>query len=279
MGIFQQSSRFISTIELFSSLLTKGLIYIEDHMNWETILGYGYVIPWSLSAYPPIWHNWRQRSSSAMSLDFVLLNTVGYFYLLLSLWLQLFCWQTEKDNQLTDRPMVSAFDFYYCLHGFTMNLVLVSQVVWGIRLWNFRSSGARMKPVYRRILLGCLLVGALSGGRFLWHHWRFGWVNADTLTLCNTLFLLKISLSLLKYFPQVKHNFDRKSMNGFPIQSVVCDVVGSICSLAQLTVQIARDHGSLTMAAVDANFGRIGIAIVTLLFNFVYISQWLVYGQ
>ncbi|KAM3165563.1 Cystine transporter [Lachancea thermotolerans] len=249
-------------------------------MNLESALGYGYVIPWSVSIYPVVWHNWRHRSASAMSIDFVIINVFGYLYLLLSLWLQLFCWQTGQEHEDSTRPKITAFDFYYCLHGVVMNMVVVSQVLWGNRVWNFKSGGSpRMKPVYRKLLIGSMIVASLSAGQFLTHNFQMGWNNDNTLAFSNTLYALKISMSLIKYLPQVKHNYERKTLRGFPIQSVVCDVMGSLCSLGQLVVQVARDRTPLTTAVLSANFGRIGIAAVTLFFNFIYISQWLVYGQ
>ncbi|SCU77828.1 LANO_0A01376g1_1 [Lachancea nothofagi CBS 11611] len=250
-------------------------------MDLEKLLGYGYVIPWSISAYPPVYHNWRRNSAAAMSLDFVMMNIVGYFYLLCSLSLQLFCWlEGSQDSGNVSRPKVTNFDFWYCLHGFILNLVVLSQVVWGARIWNFqKGSTSRMKPIYGRILAFSLAVCMASTVQIMWQQAHHGWNNADTLAFCNKLYLLKISMSLIKYIPQVKHNFERKSMKGFPIQSVVCDVFGSVCSLSQLALQIARDEPILTVEVVSANFGRIGIALVTLFFNFVYISQWLLYGE
>ncbi|SCU92867.1 LAFA_0F13388g1_1 [Lachancea sp. 'fantastica'] len=248
-------------------------------MNLEQLLGYGYLIPWSISVYPPVYNNWRRRSAAAMSIDFVMLNIVGYFFLLISLSLQLFKWQDELgEKNEVPRPKVTSFDFWYCLHGFVMNLVILSQVAMGSWLWKFKQTGSnRMKPIYAKILTLFVVSGLLSTVQLLWQQSQYGWRNLNTLRYCNKLYLLKISLSILKYIPQIRHNFERKSMKGFPIQSVACDVLGSICSLSQLTLQIKRDNAILTLSVAGANFGRIGIALVTLLFNFIYISQWLVY--
>ncbi|SCV04060.1 LAME_0H15434g1_1 [Lachancea meyersii CBS 8951] len=250
-------------------------------MDAVQLLGYGYVIPWSISAYPPIYNNWRRNSAAATSLDFVMLNIVGYFYLLTSLWLQLYKWQIEsKAVGELPRPKVTSFDFWYCLHGFAMNLVVLSQILMGITLWKFNQTGStRMKPIYAKILTTSVAVCLLSAIQLLWQQTQHGWQNLDTLAFCNKLYLLKISMSVLKYVPQIRHNFERKSMKGFPIQSVGCDVLGSVCSLCQLVIQIQRDEPVLTLEVVGANFGRVGIALVTLLFNLIYISQWLVYRK
>lgn len=249
-------------------------------MPLEQLLGWCYVIAWSISVYPSVWNNWKLKSTQAVSVDFVMLNTFGYSCLIWSLLLQLYCWQDtvakEDGAQALARPKVSHFDFWYCLHGVVMNLVLCSQVMCGATIWRFHAEQRRMKPVYRKTLLAAITLWLLATLRFFNSIKSNGWDNAVTLAYCNKLILLKILMSLIKYIPQVKHNYERKSMRGFPIEAVLCDLIGGICSIWQLALQLSADQG-FTAAIFIANFGKIGIALVTLFFNFVYISQWIVY--
>lgn len=251
----------------------------------EDLLGLIYVCAWSISMYPPILTNLKQRSSSAVSRDFVMLNTTGYFYLLMSLILQLYFWVPTSTILLEDgtkpvdlRPKISQFDFLYCLHGFAMNLVLVSQVIYGVKLWRLHSDSHqnRMKPYYYRLLVVSQVVFGILTLKFGYETSRDGWDNVRTLSYCNSLFVLKISMSLIKYIPQVIHNHDRKSMKGFAIQSVALDITGGVASLSQLILQITKDQG-FNFVAIVANFGKIGLALVTLVFNVIFISQWLIF--
>lgn len=235
--------------------------------------------------YPPIFTNWRQRSSSAVSRDFVILNSAGYFYLMISLTLQLYKWLPVIELSVEDagkdldmRPKVSNFDFWYCLHGFILNLVLGTQVIYGVKLWKFKADShqIKMKPHYHKLLLISMIVFTALTLTFGYQNVSYGWDNVRTLSYCNNLFLLKISMSLIKYIPQVIHNYDRRSLKGFAIQSVLLDVTGGVASLSQLLWQISRDQGFSYMVFV-ANFGKIGLALVTLVFNFIFISQWLIY--
>lgn len=260
---------------------------MREKWKVEDILGLTYVCAWSVSMYAPVITNLKQRSSSAVSRDFVMLNITGYFYLLASLVLQLYMWIPISTTLPEDRtipvdlkPKVSSFDFWYCFHGFMMNLVLVSQVVSGVKLWNFKTDNHqnRMKPCYYRFLVISLLVFAILTLKFSYENSHNGWDNVRTLSYCNALFVLKISMSLIKYIPQALHNYERKSMKGFSIQSVALDITGGIASLLQLMVQISRDQGFSYMAIV-ANFGKIGLALVTLVFNFIFVSQWLVFRE
>lgn len=251
----------------------------------DDLLGLIYVCAWSISMYPPVLNNWKQGSTIAISVDFVLLNTTGYFYLILSLLLQLYRWipangliENDDKTRMPIRPKVSQFDFCYCLHGFIMNWVLVTQVLFGIKLWKFKADHhqKRMKTAYYRFLMISLTVFTMLTLKFGYENAIEGWENARTLSYCNNLFLLKISMSLVKYLPQVIHNYDRKSMKGFAIQSVILDITGGVASMLQLIWQLCEDEAFDYLAFI-ANFGKIGLAIVTLTFNFIFISQWLLY--
>ncbi|SMN20651.1 similar to Saccharomyces cerevisiae YCR075C ERS1 Protein with similarity to human cystinosin [Maudiozyma saulgeensis] len=242
----------------------------------DELLGLVYVSVWSVSMYPPLLVNYRQRSTKAISVDFAILNTAGYTYLMISMALQLYFWiEVAKD---VDRPKVTQFDMWYCAHGFLLNLVLLSQIVFGRKLWNFYRDNKlrRMKQGYYRILWVSIVIFLLLTGQFVLNNMQQNWDNSRTLNYCNNLFLLKISMSLIKYIPQVKHNYDRRSVKGFAIQGVILDVTGGVASLLQLLVQLSRDQG-FSLATFLTNFGKIGIALVTLIFNFIFISQWLLY--
>lgn len=254
-------------------------------LSLSDLLGLVYVCCWSVSIYPPILTNWRYGSANALSIDFVMLNTAGYFYLVISLILQLYWWMPlPKDVDVTEelaslKPKITNFDLCYCLHGVIMNLVLVSQVVAGHSLWRFKvNRPLRMEPIYYRVLALSILVFMVLTGQLCIYNLQSGWDNLRTLDYCNRLFLLKISMSLIKYVPQVFHNHARRSMKGFAIQSTVLDVTGGVSSLMQLVWQISKEQGFNTTVWV-ANFGKIGLALVTILFNIVFLLQWSLYSS
>ncbi|KTB15694.1 Cystine transporter [Nakaseomyces glabratus] len=85
-------------------------------------------------------------------------------------------------------------------------------------------------------------------------------------------------MSLIKYIPQVLHNFERKSMQGFAISGVFLDMTGGIASIVQLIFQILKES-EINLSILISNFGKIGLAMVTLIFNTIFISQWLLYEK
>lgn len=67
-------------------------------------------------------------------------------------------------------------------------------------------------------------------------------------------------------------------MKGFAISGVFLDVTGGVASIVQLIFQVLKDT-TINFDTLKSNFGKIGLAIVTLMFNSIFISQWLVYEK
>ncbi|CAG99009.1 cystinosin-like protein ERS1 [Kluyveromyces lactis] len=246
----------------------------------ERVLGITYVICWSVSVYPVVWANWKNGNANAVSFDYVVLNTVGYSCLLASMVLQKLFWAEGTDETLI-APEISGSDLIYCGHGTLLCFVLLSQFLLGNRLWNFSHTTRthpKMHTVYKRMFSIIMLVVLVITIIFFTDILTVGLSNATLLSYCNNLSLVKITMSLIKHLPQVRHNFQRKSMAGFPIQSTCIDVLGSVCSLSQLALRLASKPQGLTLMSFFTNFGKIGIGLITLLFNIVYVSQWIVYS-
>lgn len=283
----------------------------------EDILGIIYVIAWSVSIYPSLITNFRSKSSMGISTDFAILNVAGYGYLLLANILQLYCWvlpnessslssspsSTSSSSTPVERPHISGFDVLYTGHGFILNIIILSQVLWGSTLWNFQDTGTdptetrttrrttrRMKPLYRAFFQLTLLIFTVLTLRFIYGVYLYGWDNSNTVIYCGYLSLLKISMSLVKYIPQIKYNYERNSMRGFSMVTVLLDSIGATALLTQLGLQIAREQRGKLLAAgvmssswsmsyldmevLKANFGKLGLCVETLLFNIVFLVQW-----
>ncbi|CCE64437.1 hypothetical protein TPHA_0H02330 [Tetrapisispora phaffii CBS 4417] len=257
-------------------------------MSLDELLGAIYVLVWSISMYTPIITNWRFKSSAAISVDFLMLNIVGYMLLTASMYLQLYSWLpvSEELNKLDNinnteyipRPKITEFDLFYTFHGFLLNIVLATQVYFP-RLWKFRvEKTSEMKLLYSRILSATLILFSFATGHFIYYNDNNGWSNVRTLSYCNKLFALKLVMSLVKYLPQVKHNFERKSMKGFSISGTFLDAIGGIASLLQLCLQLYNDEG-FSVKLMVTNFGKIGLGIITLIFDFIFLTQWNLYKE
>lgn len=249
-------------------------------MEIENILGLIYVAAWSVSMYSPLITNWRHKSARAISADFVLLNLAGYFYLACSLTIQFYRWVPESpDRPEVEKPKLSGFDYCYSLHGFCLTVLTCTQLFYGRELWGFPDEyHGRMKSIYKRVLTLSIFIFCALTTHFINYNRTIGWDNSRTLTYCNRLFLLKIAMSLIKYIPQVMHNYERKSMMGFAISGVFLDITGGVASITQLAFQILKDT-NFNVVSLTSNFGKIGLGLLTLTFNVIFISQWLLYEK
>ncbi|AMD22542.1 HHL228Cp [Eremothecium sinecaudum] len=248
-------------------------------MDLIDLLGYLYVGCWSVSMYPPLWNNMKLHHTKAVSKDYVILNSVGYCALILSMLIYALLWADPNSEVQEEavQPTLTVFDFWYGIHSWFLNMMLATQVIWGRHLWGFKPEPTRrMKVVYVRLIYLTFMFAAAITINYLYQNWAYGRNNVNTLLYCNRLYLIKITMSVVKYIAQIKHNFEHKSMKGFPMLSVMLDALGGIFSLVQLVLQLAKAP-EFTMAVFIANFGKIGIGMVTLFFNFIYVSQWLLY--
>lgn len=245
----------------------------------ERLLGIVYVGCWSISVYPVLYKNWKTGNANAVSFDYVVLNTVGYVCLMVSMLLQKLLWINDGDEKVTP-PEIAVPDLVYCGHGTFMCFMLLSQFLVGTSVWRFPTTiitHTRMHYIYSRIFKIVMFLVFLMTVVFLRQTLSGNMTNALLLSYCNKLSMVKILMSLTKHLPQVKHNFERKNMADFPIQSTCIDFLGSVCSLSQLILRLSSKPQGLSLMSFVTNFGKAGVGLVTLLFNIVYISQWVAY--
>ena len=81
---------------------------------------------------------------------------------------------------------------------------------------------------------------------------------------------VKIFVTVVKYIPQAYMNYQRKSTNGWNIVLVLLDLTGGIFSCGQMIIDgfNFKDWSSLT-----GNSTKFGIALVTYVFDFIFILQ------
>ncbi|KAH3900740.1 cystinosin-like protein ERS1 SCDLUD_003745 [Saccharomycodes ludwigii] len=257
-----------------------------------TILGYIYVICWCISFYPPIITNYKLKNSNGVSIDFVVLNSFGYICLIECLLLQYYSSDngntTTPNNTQQDKMIVTLFDIFYSIHGFILNLILLSQIM-NLWPWKFHTGSAtaikgnkqRLNPSYYKLLKICVLIWILI--TLIYKNTAndssyITFIKLDLAQYCNILIMGKILMTLIKYIPQIKHNYQRKSMIGFSKITILLDMLGGITSLLQLfLLSLEKVKDSSIMAVLGLNFGKIGISLITITFNSIFLLQFMRY--
>ena len=144
------------------------------------------VVCWSLSFYPQPLANYRRGSISGLSLDFPLINVLGFLAygvstaaFLLSPTIR---HQYAVRNPTSPEPTVRGNDLAFALHAVVLSTLYVSQFFcWGYK----RERGQRVSGAIAGIMMGCvlsvstmaLIVGLGAGAKRGWE-----WIDV----VCDT---------------------------------------------------------------------------------------------
>lgn len=131
-------------------------------ISW--LLGWIYFTAWSLSFYPQPLRCWKRRSTRGITVDFPLLNIVGFTSYLIST-ATFFFSDTIRRQYATRHPLspettVRFNDLVFALHGTIICFIFYSQFY--PRLWNFETvKGQRASSVALGIFYGSIVGVAL----------------------------------------------------------------------------------------------------------------------
>ncbi|KAH3671672.1 hypothetical protein OGAPHI_000377 [Ogataea philodendri] len=239
-------------------------------LDLATMCGWLYAIAWSISFYPTIMLNLKIKSADSISFDFAVLNLLGYSCYTASIYLQIYNPEVRRQFAKTfdgNLPLLSGIDLAYSAHGLLLTFVLLSQIILGNKWWGFKNSRtvfkfSRLVRTFYIAFMGFLLFNIYYMSR-----------PFQLLTFTLHLSYCKILVSCTKYIPQVIHNSNRKSMFGISKLQILLDLLGCLCSVSEL---LLRNTTTLTKL-VDANRSKLGIILVTMVFDLVFLIQFRLY--
>ena len=227
----------------------------------ESFLNFFYSACWIISPYIPI----LQKKVSGLSFDFLILNQVGYTAVFISMLLQYFFMDSG----------IGLFDLLYAMNGLLLNTINVFTKLYrtspimdkyhlpyskAILTEKPHLSGKgkimhnKMTRFYFRIVFFTVVMMCLF---ILAYLMRFLRIEA----LTTFLSVVKMAMSFIKNFPQIKQNTKQDMKKTFPILQTCFDVAGCIALL-------------IYTFKIGFNFTKFSISIVTLTFMFIYIYQY-----
>ncbi|KAI1625771.1 PQ loop repeat-domain-containing protein [Exophiala viscosa] len=232
-------------------------------------------IAWSASFYPQPWLNWNRKSTLGLTIDFPLLNVVGFLCYSVStcsfMYSPTIRSQYAARHPVSPEPTVQFNDVAFGVHAVVLVALTYSQFFpW---LWRFKVSPRQKasKPVLGVVwgsILAVLVVTAIVLRRSGWQsQGPQDWAWIDVL---YTLGYVKLICTFVKYIPQVILNFNRKSTVGWSIEQILCDITGGVLSLIQLVID-ASFQGD--WSGITGNSLKLGLSNISIAFDIIFIVQ------
>jgi len=251
--------------------------------TWQilsNVIGFTYFLAWSLSFYPQIFLNRQRKTTRGLSVDFCVLNVLGY--ICYTVYTTNFYWNEsvidaykdknsggssmvgddtgENNSNEKGQITVQGNDVAFAIHALVMASFTLGQV--GV----YDSFKAR--PPSRRVYLFLFATGAFCTLYLLSTRILQGQINV--LGFLYVLGTIKIIITIAKYIPQALLNRSRRSTVGWNVYNVILDLTGGVLSLLQLVGDCA-DMGDWT--GITGNPAKISIALVTICFDLLFLVQ------
>ncbi|XP_045119251.1 cystinosin homolog isoform X2 [Portunus trituberculatus] len=244
------------TTSAFPQDWVRGLTTAADVMGWL------YTIAWDVSFLPQILHNWRRRSVVGLSFDFLTFNWIGFFsYFIFNMGLY---WLTDIQEQYSLRyPQrilhVRLNDVIFPLYA----VVCVTLQIGQCFLYE-RSKGQRVSTTCR-VLSGLLVASAAVGCVLVPLVESWWWL--DVLYLLS---YIKLTITCIKYVPQLWVNHKRRSTEGWSIYQVILDFTGGTLSLVQMFLLSGNYDDWLSLLTDPA---KLGLGLLSIMFNILFFIQ------
>ncbi|KAH9197521.1 hypothetical protein AeNC1_000471 [Aphanomyces euteiches] len=176
---------FIVIVSAVLTLLTdKGRQPTLDELS--IFLGWSYFTCWSVSFYPQVLLNHRRKSVVGLSLDFLLLNFVGF--------LSYTVYNLGKYNAELDHGGVQLNDIVFSIHAFVLTTVC------GIQCCIYRRPEQRVAIATRAMVFLAALGALLFGILVPISHESGVWTFHNFLTYLGCI---KLAVTLNKYTPNL----------------------------------------------------------------------------
>ncbi|GAU89611.1 hypothetical protein RvY_02143 [Ramazzottius varieornatus] len=258
LGLEDAENRMLNASK--HTFLKVSIVHHVALATFSEVIGWLYFIAWSVSFYPQIIVNFRRKSVAGLSFDFLALNITGFLcYAIFNV--GLYYIPQIQDQYYARHPRgiipVEPNDVFFAIHAVCLTLVSI------VQCFIYESDGQKL---FKGTILG---LGGL-------------WLTTIILLLLSVTHVIlwldylyyfsyvKLTITLIKYLPQVWMNYKRKSTVGWSIGNVLLDFTGGTLSIAQLFITAYNfDDWSSTVG----NPTKIGLGLLSIFFDVLFISQ------
>lgn len=248
----------------------------------SALFGWVYTLCWSLSFYPQPILNFRRRSTSGTTIDFPLINCVGFLAYLVSN-LAFYYSPVVRDQYAArnggHRPAVAFNDIVFAAHALLLSLLTASQYFFP-RAWRFTttasSAGNRPSRFILGTTVGCVLAPLVvvvivasrspsGGGGAVDPAADWCWLDA-----VYAVGYVKLWVTLIKFTPQVVANFRNKSTVGWSIWQILLDFAGGVLSISQLVIDSSLEGD---WSGVTGNPVKFALGQISMIYDLIFFTQ------
>ncbi len=229
----------------------------------SNVFGWVYFLAWTVSFYPQLWVNRQQQTARGLSLDFMLLNLLGflcYSCFALSFYTVPSIQQAYRDRHEGKDNKVTIQDLFFAVHAAAITWFTTLQMFYLDGFHDTRRRLSRPITVVLVLLLAAILVAvAVAAARGQPGNW---------LDLLYFVSYIKIFISTIKGVPQAYFNYRRKSTVGWSIHNILCDFTGGLFSVLQLVLDCAveDDWGGISGDPLKFSLGLISMGLDVVFF-------------
>jgi cystinosin len=213
----------------------------------STVLGPTYTTCWSLRYWFMSYEVWKQKSAEGLSVDYLILNFVGFA-----------CYLSYNayglyNPECSFHDQTHLADMLFALHALIANSVQFGQYLYYPKGQN-------------RVSLLWGSVSAISVFFIL----LMGIFDTNLEAMFLFMGLIKVILTIFKYIPQVVLNYKRKSTKGLSIESIWLDLAGGSLSDFQILVDHLIIGGNFF---ASLNYAKFLLGIVSVTFDTIFLTQ------
>ncbi|XP_052891192.1 cystinosin homolog [Anopheles moucheti] len=246
------------------------ILTVEQQMHWLDflyILSYVKLSTNLIKYIPQVLMNYQRKSTEGFAISNRLLDITGGLLSLLQMVLN--GWNYDDWQSIVGSP-----DEYYRRHPFGLNPVIGNDIgfaahaVFGTGFTIFQcriyeTGGNSVSKPAKAIIATYLIIiiATMSCAMMDVLHW---------LDFLYILSYIKLSTTMIKYFPQAYMNYRRKSTEGFEIMNRLLDLAGGLFSILQMVLNAWNFDDWRSIGGDPVKFG---LGIFSILFDLVFMFQ------
>jgi cystinosin len=228
----------------------------------SSVIGYCYVVLWSVCFYPQVLLNYRRQSTKGLSPDFAVLNWMGWAYYsayMTGLYFNKNLQAMYQKRFSNAESTVASNDVAFALHAAFLSTVYLAQIArygdgpWWTGLLHLKPQtylfvAAMLVPTLLTPIL--IVSGAVYGSRWLDYFYILSY--------------FKIFCTLTKYTKQAMLNWRRRSTKGWNIWYNFLECAGGALSMLQVVLD-SIDMNDLT--GITGNLAKFVLGLMTIFFD------------